>query len=191
MIKEIKDSIEILKFNKVTMAAVAARPAAKKWGFLILAVPPVANLILSSMLFPTGFGSMFQSLAFWPMFIPTMSLIAAIFAMSYAAEKFFKSGHNHWAFFKVLAYGSIILWLTIVPFVLALIGILDPSGLFNLLSLIGIVWVFVLAYHLFLDWGKLSKQNAALVVGIGFIAFLIFQSILGRVLIGKYYRMFY
>lgn len=191
MIKEIKDGIEILKFNKITMAAVAARPSAKKWGFVILAVPPVANLVLSSMLFPSGFGSIFKSLAFWPMFIPTLSLVAAIFAMSYTAEKFFKSGHNHWAFFKVLSYGSVILWLTIIPFLLALLEILDPSGLFNLLSLIGTVWIFVVAYHLFLDWGKLSKQNAALIVGVGFIAYLVFQAILGRILVGRYYRMFY
>lgn len=191
MIKEIKDGVEILKFNKVTMAAVAARSSAKKWGFVILAVPPVANLFLSSMLFPSGFNVMFKTLGFWQSFIPTLALIASIFTMSYVAERFFKSGHNHWAFFKVLAYGSIVLWLTIVPFLLALLIDIDPFGLFMLLSLAGVVWMFVLAYHLFLDWGKMSKHNAALLVGIGFISYLIFQSILGRILVGRYYRMFY
>lgn len=191
MIKEIKDGIAILQLNKPVMAAVAARPSAKKWGFVILAVPPVVNLILSSMLFPSGFGAIFSRFLFWPMIIPTLSLVGAIFAMSYGAEKFFKTGHNHWAFFRVLAYSSIFLWLTIVPFLFGLLGILDPSGLYNLVSLVGVIWVFVVAYHLFLEWGKLSKQNAAIIVVGGFIAYLIFQLILGRILVGKYYRIFY
>ncbi len=191
MIKEIKDGIAILQLSKPVMAAVAARPSAKKWGFVILAVPPVVNLILSSMLFPSGFGAIFSRFLFWPMIIPTLSLVGAIFGMSYAAEKFFKTGHNHWAFFRVLAYSSIFLWLTIVPFLLGLLGILDPSGLYNLVSLVGAIWVFVVAYHLFLEWGKLSKQNAAIIVVGGFIAYLIFQLILGRILVGKYYRIFY
>ncbi len=197
MIKEIKDGIAILQLNKPVMAAVAARPSAKKWGFVILAVPPVVNLLLlkrllSSTFFPyEGFSAIFSRFLFWPMIIPTLSFIGAIFAMSYGAEKFFKTTHNHWAFFRVLAYSSIFLWLTIVPFLFGLLGILDPSGLFNLLSLVGVIWVFVVAYHLFLEWGKLSKQNAAIIVVGGFVAYLIFQLILGRILVGTYYRIFY
>ena len=191
MINEIKDGIKVLKFDKLTMAAVANRPSAKKWGFVMLAVPPVLNLILSSMLFPSGFGSLFSRFIFWPMVIPSMAIVGAIFAMSYAGERMFGSKHSHWAFFKVLAYASVFLWLSAVPFLLALTGLIDPSGLFDLVWLVGIVWMFAVAYHLFLEWGKLSQQNAIIVVVIGVIAYMVFQFILGRILIGSYYRMFY
>ena len=190
MIKEIKDGIQILKLNKPVMAAVAVRPSAKKWGLLILAVPPVVNLILSSMLFPSGFEAIFSSFSFWPMILPALALCGAIFGMSYAAEKFFKSSHNHWGFFKVLAYSSVFLWLTMGAFLLGVLGVLDPGELYKLLSLIGAVLVFFVAYHLFLDWGKLSQQDAAMLVGIGFVAYLLLQLILGRVLVGGYYRMY-
>lgn len=191
MINEIKDGIKILKFDKPTMAAVAGRVSAKKWGFVMLAVPPVLNLILSSMMFPSGFSSIFSRFAFWPMIIPSLAIVGAIFAMSFSSEKMFESKHEHWAFFKVLAYASVFLWLSAVPFLLALSGVIDPSGLFDLIWLVGVVWIFAVAYHLFLEWGKLSQQNAIIVVGIGVVAYMVFQFILGRILIGDYYRMFY
>lgn len=191
MINEIKDSIKILKFDRPTMAAVANRPSAQKWGFIILAVSPVLNLLLSSMMFPSGFSSIFSRFAFWPMIIPSLSLVGAIFAMSFAAERMFESKHGHWAFFKVLAYASVFLWLSAVPFILSLSGLIDPTGLFDLIWLVGIVWMFVVAYHLFLEWGKLSQQNAIIVLAIGVVAYMFFQFILGRILIGSYYRMLY
>jgi len=191
MINEIKDGIKILKFDKPTMAAVASRSSAKKWGFIMLAVPPVLNLVLSSMLFPSGFSSLFTRFAFWPMIIPSASIVGAIFAMSYAGERMFESKHGHWAFFKVLSYASVFLWLSAAPFLLALTGLIEPTGLFDLVWLVGIVWMFMVAYHLFLEWGKLSKQNAIIVVAVGVVAYMIFQFILGRILIGSYYRMLY
>lgn len=191
MIDEIKDGIKILKFDKPMMAAVANRPSAKKWGFIILAVPPILNLLLSSMLFPSGFSSLFTRFAFWPMIIPSIAMVGAIFAMSYAGERMFDSKHGHWAFFKVLAYSSVFLWLSAAPFILALTGLVNPSGLFDLIWLVGIVWMFAVAYHLFLEWGKLSQQNAVITVIIGVVCYAVFQFILGRILIGDYYRMFY
>ncbi len=191
MVDEIKDAIEVLKFNKPVMAAVANRPSAVMSGFVILAVPIVVNLLLSSMLFPSGFGSLFSRFLFWPRVIPSLALVGAIFAMSYGAERIFDSKHGHWAFFKVLSYASIFLWLTVVPFVLALTGMIDPAGLSNLLWMVGVIWIFVVAYHLFLEWGKISSQNAVKVVVAGVIAYMLFQFILGRMLVGSYFRMMY
>jgi hypothetical protein len=190
MINEIKDGVKILKFDKPTMAAVAARNSAKKWGFIMLAVPPVLNLLLSSMLFPSGFGSIASSyfLANGYSFFGDSS---AIFAMSYAAERMFESKHGHWAFFKVLAYSSVFLWLSAIPFLLALTGLIEPTGLFDLVWTVGVVWMFAVAYHLFLEWGKLSQQNAVIVLVVGVMAYMVFQFILGRILIGSYYRMMY
>lgn len=191
MVDEIKDAIEVLKFNKPVMAAVANKPSAVMSGFVILAVPIVVNLLLSSMLFPSGFGSLFSRFLFWPRVIPSLALVGAIFAMSYGAERIFDSKHGHWAFFKVLSYASIFLWLTVVPFVLALTGMIDPAGLSNLLWMVGVIWIFVVAYHLFLEWGKISSQNAVKVVVAGVIAYMLFQFILGRMLVGSYFRMMY
>lgn len=188
MINEIKDGIEILKLNKPIMAAVAGRTSAKKWGFIILAAPCVLNLILSSMLSPSAFGSIFTANLFWPLIIPSLALLGSIFAMSYGAEKFFQSSHNHWAFFKVLSYSSVFLFLTVVPFLLSLIGFLrNPYPLFGLATLAGSVWVLVVAYHLFLEWGKISKQNTLIIVVIGFFALLFLDRILGSSLVGSYY----
>lgn len=189
MIKELQDGIEILKFKKPVIAAVAARASAKKWGFVILALPPLVNLIISSMLSASPFGSMFNTYLLWPLFVPALALVGSIFAMSFGAEKFFQSHHNHWAFFKVLSYASISLFLTVVPFLLSLFRLLaNPYPLFGLFSLIGVAWVLVVAYHLFLDWGKLTKQDTVVVVVIGFFVLLILDNLLGTRLVGASYQ---
>lgn len=189
MINEIKDGIKILKFNRPTMAAVANRPSAKKWGFIILAMSPFLNLVLASMQSPSAFGSIFVADLFWPLVLPSLVLIGAIFAMSFAAEQLFKSNHNHWAFFKVLSYASVCLLLTAAPFLLSMVGFLrNPYLLFDLFYLVGTVWVLVVAYHLFLEWGKMSKQNTLIIVAIGFLSLLILDHLLGSRLVGTYYQ---
>lgn len=189
MINEIRDGIEILKLKKPVMAAIANKSGAKNWGFIILAVPPALNLILASMISPSAFGSIFSAALFWPLILPSLVLVGAIFAMSFSAEKLFQSSHNHWAFFKVLAYASVVLFLTVLPFMLSLIGFLrNPYLLFGLLSLVGSIWVLVVAYHLFLEWGKMSKQNSIIIVVIGFFVLVALDHVLGSSLVGPFYQ---
>lgn len=189
LVNQVKDAIAILKLDKTKMASVAERSDTVKWGIIILAVPPLLNIILFSQLFPSGFGTIFTSVVFWAMLIPTLSVVGSIFAMSLIAERFFKAGSFHWQFFKVLSYASVTFWLTPLAFLLDLIGLIDASGIFNLIWSIGMIGVFVVAYNFLVHHKHLSQKDAALTLIGGVVAYYLLQQILGNILVGRYYRM--
>lgn len=191
LINQVKDAVAVLKLDKIKIASVAERVDAVKWGIVILALPPLINVVLSSLLFPTGFNAIFTKVVFWTMVIPSLSLVATIFSMSFFAERFFKTGNFHWQLFRVLAYASIILWLSPVAFLLDILGIADAERLFNFIWSVGIIGVFVVAYTFLVHQKHLAQKDATLIVLGGVAAYYIFQMILGNVLVGRYYRIFY
>lgn len=191
MIEELKDAISILKLDKTKMSAVAGRRSATKWGIIMLAAPPVVNLFLSSFMFPSGFGAIFSRFLFWPMIVPVASLVVAIFAMSIIGEKVFRGGADHIGFFRVLSYASVFLWLSVLPFLFDAIDIFEVSGLYNLIWSVGVIWILVVAYHMLISHQKLSQRDAAISLFGGIVAYFIAQYILGRILVGRYYKFFY
>lgn len=187
IVKEIKDAVEILKLNKLKMAEVAARPAATKWGFVIILAPVVVNLILMAIRMPSGFGSIFSAYILWPFVIPVASFVAMIFIINFVAEKVFNAKGDYWSLFKVLAYASIVLWVSVIPWI---IGSFDSYQLFNLILFAGGIWTLVVAYHWLMEHNKLNQQNAVVTLVISIVACVIVQSILGTILVGTGYRIF-
>lgn len=186
-----KNLVSVLKLDKEAMLKVASDSGATKWGILILLGPPVINLILSSFAFPSGFGVMFSRIMFWPMLIPAISVVGAIFLMSEVAVRFFGGVGRSVGFFRVVSYSAVVLWVSVVPYLLALFGILDPTGLYNLIWLVGVIWIFVVSYQMLQFHHKLTSKDAGTVVAIGVLGYLLFRNILGRILVGSYYRFWY
>lgn len=182
--------VSVLKLDREAMSRVARDKSATLWGILILFGPPVVNLILASFTFSSGFGVMFSRVMFWPMFIPVVSIFCIIFLMSMVAVRFFGGKGDNIGFFRTVSYSAVVLWLSIVPYVLSIFGILDPMGLYNLIWLAGLIWIAVVSYHMLMEHHKLDSKDAGTVVAIGIIGYFLLRNILGRILVGNYYRWF-
>jgi len=192
LVVEIKDAVAILKLDKIKMVAVSQRETATFHSFIFLFFPVVVNLILFSITFRGGFlGSMFSKFLIWPLLIPVLALIASIFGMSYLAVKHFKLPQDHVGLFRVISYASVVSWLSIVPYLLYLLGIMEPTGLYNLISVASFVWAFVVAYHYFFEYKGLTKENAGMVVLAGIIGSFIAEALLGAILVGDSYRLLF
>ena len=186
LVSAIKDGIAILKIDKAKMAEIAGRESATLWAFVILAVPFVLNVILSAIQ-----TTMFISLQIKFLIIPLLSVVVVIFLMSIVAQSVFHAKGDHMAFFRVLAHAGIVMWASVVPFVLSLFGVVDVFSIFNLINLVAGLWMLFVTYHVLLNYYKLSQQNAIITIVLGIVGAAIVQSILGRVLIGKFYRLMY
>ncbi|MFH1218362.1 MAG: hypothetical protein V1679_00785 [Candidatus Peregrinibacteria bacterium] len=191
IITELKDAIEIVKLNKTKMLDVAGKKSATKWAFLFLLVPPVINLILASLNFPSGFGMIFQRFLIWPMFVPVGAIAGSLILMSFLSKRFYKGYGDVMALFRVGGYVSVILWVSIIPFILAFLGIFDAFGILNLLWLAAAFWIFLVAYQMLIFYHKLKAQDAIVIVIAGVLGYLVLRGVLGRIFVGKYYRLWY
>lgn len=191
MIEQIKNAIRIVTLDREKMASVSGSVDAKKWGILIFVAAPVVNLFLASLIFPSGFSAIFSRFLLWPVLLPSISLVGAIFAMSFALQKLFKKGSEHLALFRVLSYASIVLWLSVIPFLFDLLGLLEFSRLFVLIVNLGLIWIFVVASKFIVEHFKVNQQELFFTILIGAVSYLLLHSILGNILVGSYYRVFY
>ena len=191
IISQVKDAISILKLDKVKMQEVAARNDATKWGIIILVVPTVLNVVLASLNFPSGFSVIFSRFLLWPLLVPLFAMVGSIVVMSFVAQKFFKGQGSHIGFFRTIAYSSVVLWVTVIPFILALLGFFDAFGLYNLIWVVAVIWMFVVSYQMLLIHHKLTQENAAIVIVAGIVGYFLLRYLFGELLVGSSYRIFY
>lgn len=190
ILPEIKDAIAILKLDETKVSAVMNRKNATLYGIGILFFPAVVNLFLSVIVFPSGLGAIFSKFLLWPILIPAVSLVCSIFLINFVAEKVFRVKADYIGFFKVAAYSSIVLWATILPFLLDVIGISLGYGFYNVLWVSGILFILLVIFQFLMKEYKLSRKDAGICIAIGFIAYFLFNLILGKILVGSYYRIF-
>ncbi len=188
---EAKDAISILKLDKAKMMSVAGRQSATKWGIFFLVVPALVNLVLSAISFPSGFGSILSRFVLWPVVIPVLSFLGGLYLIHVAATKLFAAKADFWGFFRIASYSYLVYWLTLIPALLMSVTFFVGGGLGALISLVASIWTLVVAYHVMTDYYKLNQQNAILALIIGVVAFMFVSSILGGVLVGSYYHMYY
>ncbi len=186
LIDALKDGIAILKLDKTKVSQVAHDEKATVWAFVILVIPVLINIILAALQ-----TTLFLSLQIKFLIIPLVTVFAVIFLMSFVAQQVFHARGDHMAFFRVLAHAGVVTWLTVIPFLLSLFGLVDVYSIFNLVSMIAGVWMLVVTYNVLQDYYKLDQQNAIITIVLGVVGAAIVQSILGRVLIGKFYRLMY
>ncbi len=188
---KIKDLFSVLKLEEAGLKKVSQDKFATIAGIVILMFPPVVNVLLALNTFPSGFGVMFQKFMMWPMFIPVFSIICVIFLMSFVANKFFNGIKDYIGFFRTISYSSAVLFVTIIPFILALFDVVDPIGFFNLIWIISACEMFLVSYKMLLIHHKLSKQDATYVIIVGVIGYFIVRNMLGEFLVGDVYRFWY
>jgi len=82
------------------------------------------------------------------------------------------------------------LWVSIIPYILFIIGIIQPVGLYNLIWLVGVMWIAVVSYFMLMEHHKLDAKDAGTVVAFGIIGYFLLRNILGEILVGDYYRWF-
>lgn len=181
---ELKTAIGVLKLETSAFAGTM------KWGIVVLIFPQIVKLILSVFIFPSGFSAIFSRFLFWPTVIPVVVLSLVFLVMSLVAEKVFSAHANHKGFFKVLAYASIVFWITMVPTVLDSMGFGLGNGFYNLLWFAAFIYVMVVAYNLLIKEYKLVPQSAVICLGFGVLAYFLVHLVLGKILVGSYYKIF-
>lgn len=191
IVEQIKDGISVLQLNQHVMKNVFEREGTVKWGIFFLAVPAVTNLILAALAFPSGFSAIFSKFVFWPVLVPVLALGASLFILGVFVEKSFKIKVEPGKLFGVLAYASVFLWLTVFAFLLDVLGLVDVSSLFNLLWLGGLAWIYTVAYHFLTKVLGLTSKDALISVAVGVFCCFMIQLLLGKILVGSYYRIFY
>lgn len=190
-LQDLRDAWDIVQLKKPKFEEVYGS-AGNIWpAVIILALPPFVNLFLSSLLFPSGFKSLFSAVVFWPMMIPLISLAGSILLLYYTLEKWFQFKVDLRGMFKVLSYGSVLLWASIIPFLLDLVGLFSVSVLFGAVWMLGIVWFFVVAYNFLMIHIKPSQRDLVISMVVIVVGYFLIQQILGKLLVGSYYRMFY
>ncbi|MFA6991797.1 MAG: Yip1 family protein [Candidatus Gracilibacteria bacterium] len=185
IVGELRDAVEILKLNKAKMAEIAGKKSATKWGWIILAVPAVVNLVLMVLRVPSGFLDFLGSYLMWTVLIPFLSYVAVIFVIDIVASKMFNAKSDFWGLFRVLAYASLVMWVSILPW---LLGGSNLYNLFNLLTFVAGIWTLVVSYTMLMAHYKLSQQNAVIALVVSIVGYMIIQYILGSLLVGPGYR---
>lgn len=191
LVHQFKDAIEILKLNKLKMAQVAGKKDSTLFGIGFLLVPGILNVILAALIFPSGFGGIFSKYLLWPIMIPALSFAATILLVSFVAEKVFHGQKDHVGFFRIMAYASVVLWVSVLPFFMGLIGLgVDAYSLFNLVGLAGGLYLLYVMYNVLMEHHKLNKEKAIYTIVAAFFISIIVSSILGNILVGSAYRFY-
>jgi len=190
ILDEIKDAISVLKLDKTKISSIAGRKSATLFGIIFIIVPPILNVLFSLMAFSSGFSSIFSRYLIWPIFIPALSYAATSFLMSFVAEKVFHGGKDHVGFFRIMAYASVAMWVTVVPFLFMFLGIMDAYGLFRLLYIVAGAWILYMAFHVLMEHSKLTKENAIFTIIAAIVISIIIESILANLLVGVGYRLY-
>ena len=189
--KLLRDAVPVLQLDKTAMLAIATNKSHTLAACGVFIGPHLVNFILAAFTFGGGFKSaIFSRFLFWPMVIPVIALFTSVIFMSIVAKKWYSGRGENIGFFRVIGYSSMLLWLSVFPFFVAAFGLIDPSGLFNLIWVVAYLWMFVVAYKLLHFYHGLTKGDSATVVAIGVASYIGFQFILGYFLVGSGYRFF-
>ncbi|MFH1284444.1 MAG: hypothetical protein ABIH78_02535 [Candidatus Peregrinibacteria bacterium] len=191
LFSHIGDAVKILKLDEGKMLEVSGKKNSTQWGIVILLVPPVINLILAALAFPSGFGVIFSRFLFWPIFVPVISLASVIFFVSFIAQKSFGGKGDNIGFFRTMAYSSLVLWISVIPFLLSLFGIIDAMSVYNLVSIVALAWMFVVAHKMLVSYHKLNRHDVVFALIVGIVSYFVAAAIFGRIFVGRAYRLLY
>lgn len=188
--KEFKDAIEILKLNKAKMGEVASRESATKVGAAVIVLPVLVNWVLYTLTFPSRFFVFFKSFTYGKFLVVALSSVAMIFLLSYVAKQFFKGKGDHVRFFRILAYASVLTWVSIIPHLFIFVPFWTFGSLFGFISSAATIWLLVVAHKALIEEHKLSSENAILALLVGAISWWIVGSILGNIFLGSHYSLY-
>jgi len=172
IIAEIKTAFQVAILKAKDMHAVAAdkNKTNYAYGFLVAAAV-ISGLGLK---FFGGFFSPSWGYTLGMMVYQIVASFVGIYVLSYVAKSVFKGQGHHDAFFRVMAFGMIVTWLSIIP----------------ALSIIGGIWGLVIVFVVLKTIHKLTTGGAigALIVSVLALAVvgMIVGSVMGAIGLGSY-----
>ncbi len=189
-IKQFKNVLSILSLDKAVIANVSSKKESTLWAIIFFVLPIILNIFLAILIFPTGFGAIFSRFLFWPIVIPFLSFLIVLFLISFGVGKFLGKKVDFGSIFRVFGYASVVLWLTVISFLLNLIFGVNFGLFFNAVWVLGGILIFVVLYTFLKDVIKLNSQDVLVVIISAYIGYFLVQMILGRILVGPFYRIF-
>ncbi len=168
IINELKTALRIVLLKHADIQAVAADKSKNKFAYGII----IAGALLTFISQKLFFGSLISlGYGLKSALVQIILMIAGIYIISFLAKKLFKGQASHEEFFRVAAYSSILSWLVILmPLAFWIFGLITGSGLIGLVSLVLMVWSFVVLFVILRTVHKLTQGGAAAILAIILIA---------------------
>lgn len=158
--KEIKDAWDIALLKKPAMHHIGQDKHKTIFGYYIIIIGGILGLI-GSQIYPMMFQPTLK-MGLHLTIVQILSIIFAIYTSSYIAKTFFKGHGKHDEFFRISAYGMIVLWIGLVPH----------------LSFIGGIWGLVIMFMVLKTVHKLSTGSTIGTLIITVIAIAIISQVL-------------
>lgn len=158
--KELREALDIALFKKPAMHTVATDKNKTTFAYYIIIAGALLGII-GQQIFPAFFKPNFGFSILMGVIQVVMAIIG-IYAISYIAKSLFKGHADHDQFFRVMAYGMIVMWIGLVP----QLGII--SGLWGL----ALLFVILKVVH------KLTTGNAVITIIIGFVVLSLISAVL-------------
>jgi Yip1 domain len=121
MISEVKAAMNVALLKKDVMAQVQDDPKKTKFGYYIIAVEAILGMLGMQLFGGWIRPSLVNGLI--SMVIQAVMAVVGIYVVSFIAKKLFKGAATHEQFFRVAAYGMIVMWLSILPQISIVYGI--------------------------------------------------------------------
>jgi len=132
--KELKEALDIALFKQHAMHAVAAEKGKTTFGYYIIIAGALLGII-GQQIFP----AFFRPGLIFSLVMGIMQVVMAvigIYVLSYIAKKLFNGHAQHDQFFRVTAYGMIVMWLGLIPQLSIISGLWGLALIFVILKVV-------------------------------------------------------
>jgi len=149
---ELKNALHIALLKKNVMHHVAEDKSKTKFGYYVIIAAAVFGIIGQQ--FFMSFFKPSISYSLLNGIIQVISIVIGIYVLSFIAKSIFKGQAKHDAFFRVVAYSMVVMWLTVIP----MLGIV--SGIWGLV----LMFVILKTVHKLTTGGAIGTLLVSLVV---------------------------
>jgi hypothetical protein len=161
IIAEVKTAVQVALLKAKDMHAVALDKNKNNYAYGIIAVAAILSGL--GLKFFGGFFSPSWGYTLGMMVYQIVASVVGIYVMSIVAKSIFKGQAQHDAFFRVMAFGMIVTWLSIIP----------------ALSIVGGIWGLVIVFVVLKTIHKLTTGGAIGSILVSVLAMAIVGMILG------------
>jgi len=156
---ELKNALDIALLKKPVMHHVAENKSKTAFGYYVIIAAAILGAVGQQIFLPFFRPTLTSSLL--TAVVQAIGIVIGIYIVSFIAKGIFKGQASHDQFFRVAAYGMIVMWLLIIP----------P------ISFIGGIWILVITFVILKTIHKLTTEKAigtllVIIIG-GYLIFMI------------------
>lgn len=132
--KEIKEAFDIALLKTSAMHSISQDKQKTRLGYYIIIIGGILGFI-GNQLSPVF--SIFRPSLLYGVYMAIAQIIGVIlgiYVISFIAKTFFKGSGNHDEFFRVAAYGMVVMWLSLIPHLSFIAGIWELVIMFMVLK---------------------------------------------------------